>query len=106
MGMQLEITCTKCRVHRTESLGVGMRGSGSELRVCDTCGKIVIQPVNVLLDVKPPVKLCPKCGTEPILLYPRDDVDQYSDADFRIDLGQHPRCGGRLTGQETGLLWD
>lgn len=108
MGTEVEISCTKCRVHRTESLSVGMSGWGNELRVCDTCGTLIIQEVNMLSDDKPPLEKCKKCGTEPRLLFPNDDGSYESTGSFGepFTLGTHPQCGGELLATETGLMWD
>jgi len=61
MGHTIIYQCKKCEVFRTEDVGVGMMGVGSELCACYNCHRYVLKKLKRNMNLGETGLKCPYC---------------------------------------------
>ena len=90
MGSMIRLLCKKCDIDRSESVGMGMLGLGSELCACYHCHRYVLKKLKRRRNFDEAVLKCPYC---------RKTIEPIDHGDIC------PICASPIEAEPVGL-WD
>lgn len=104
MGRALDVSCDGCDLELRMAIGFGFIGIESRIVVCESCRTVGTVKVSVFQDSQPVDLGCRRCGQHQDQRWPRAAGSDVSGNP--IALGACPKCGGSLSGKDSGIFWD